>query len=413
MTNKVRLFPPAFRILDAAGILITTGAKIYVYQPTSTTPATTYSDYSGGTPLANPYIVPSTGIADMWATYGTFYRIVVKTPADVTLADMDYVVGIPDSVNTAVLGNIVVGTLTATTISGTLGSFVTDNASNNTVTNVITVTHTTSGTPGTGIGTGIAYKSESGDESPSDIGQTSFSFLDVTAGSEDSKFSVFTRTAGAALKKAYEWLVTGVGDYLITGAPTATRTITYPDYDLNLTHAPTFAGPTVARVLTMADAALDISAIGTGVTIPASADLTTVYAKLGLSGSQTITASTTSKLTFDTVTYDNKSWWDATNKRYVPLKAGAYKIEAAATAVILAAEVFYVRIYLNGSLVAVGGNGPGVNSTDVTAFASTIITMNGTTDYIEAFFNHTSASSRSTSLGTSGTYLVINRIGTT
>ncbi len=248
MTNKVRLFPPAFRILDAAGLLITTGAKIYVYEPTSTTPAITYSDALGGTQLANPYIVPATGIADMWGTYATAYRIVVKTPTDVTLADIDNVVGVPDYLNIAVLGDITTGTLTATTINGTLLGLTTDNATNNGITNVITITHTTSGTPANGIGTGIAFKSESADESPSDVGGIGFAFSDVTGASEDSYFRIFTRVAGAAIKKAYDMVVTGAGDYVFTGAPTATRIITLPDSDFTLA-LPSRVAPTIQKFL--------------------------------------------------------------------------------------------------------------------------------------------------------------------
>lgn len=418
MPNKVRLFPPGFRILDAAGVLITTGAKIYIYQPTSTTPATTYSDYSGGTPLSNPHTVPSTGIADMWGTYGTAYRVVVKTPADVTLADMDYVVGVPDGTNIAVLGNITVGTLTATTITGTTGAFIVDNAANNTVTNVVTVTHTTSGTPGAGIGTGIAFKAESADESPSDVGQVSFAFSDITSGSEDSSFTIFTRTAGAALKKAYNWGVTGVGDYVYTGAPTATRTITLPDHDWDASNLwkIAFSGPTATtRTITIADADLNISGIGTGVTIPASANLTTVYAKLGLAAVQALPINSAyGKLLFDTVTLDNKSWWDATNKRFTPQLAGAYMICAGGQVTAGDALGIGVDIYKNGASIASAVGRISAASTAASATPSVITTMNGTTDYIEVFaVSYNTASALNTSGGAAANYLCIHRIGNT
>lgn len=97
-----------------------------------------------------------------------------------------------------------------------------------------TVTAPTSGTPAAGLGVGKLFRAESADESPSDFGAIDFVATDVTAGSEDTDFQVHTRVAGAALKKAYAMRVTGVGDYLFTGAATATRTITFPDTSVNL-----------------------------------------------------------------------------------------------------------------------------------------------------------------------------------
>src|SRR3990167_2543248 len=207
---KLRLFAPGYRVTDASGTLITTGATIDVYVEGTVTRSDSWTDSTGGTTNANPYVVPATGIPAVWVDSTVIYRIIIKTPSGTTLHDLDHVVGIAD------------------------GDFAAENTTNSSHTDVITLTHTVTNTPAVGLGTTILFKGESADENPSDIGRAGFVFDDVTAGTEDSAFRVFTRAAGAALKKAYDWVVTGIGDYKFTGAPTATRTITLPDADLDL-----------------------------------------------------------------------------------------------------------------------------------------------------------------------------------
>lgn len=91
---------------------------------------------------------------------------------------------------------------------------------------------TTSGTPAAGIGTGQLFQAQSADETPSDFGQTEFVASDVTAGSEDTYFRILLRVAGAALSVAYEWIVTTAFKYTFTGAPSANRTITLPNFNM-------------------------------------------------------------------------------------------------------------------------------------------------------------------------------------
>src|SRR3990167_128498 len=105
-------------------------------------------------------------------------------------------------------------------------------------TNSVDVVHefrsTTSGTPAAGIGTGILVSAESADENPSNFGRLDFVATDVTAGSEDTVFDILLRTAGAALGSRYRFASTGAFLYTLTGAPTAARTITFPDSDVTL-----------------------------------------------------------------------------------------------------------------------------------------------------------------------------------
>ena len=139
-------------------------------------------------------------------------------------------------------------------------SFAADNATNSGVTNLITLQHTTSGSPAAGIGTGMLFNSESGDESPSNFGRLAFVADDVTAGTEDTYLAVQTRTAGAALADAYNFKVTDTAKYIVTGAPSANRTITLPNRDLTFSYTggtAVFAGTlTATRTYTLPDADL-------------------------------------------------------------------------------------------------------------------------------------------------------------
>ena len=141
-------------------------------------------------------------------------------------------------------------------------TFGVDNATNTGVSNLITIQHTTSGAPGAGIGAGILFNGESADENPSNFGRFAFEADDVTAGTEDTYASIQTRTAGAALADAYNFKVTNTGKYVLTGAPSATRTITLPNQDLTFSHTggkATIAGTLTAdRTYTLPDADITI-----------------------------------------------------------------------------------------------------------------------------------------------------------
>ena len=104
----------------------------------------------------------------------------------------------------------------------------------NSVAYPFTVTATTSGSPAAGIGTGLKLYAESADENPSAFGSIAFYATDVTAGTEDTALVVQLRVAGAALADAYKFAVTGTGNYTVTGAPSAGRTVTLPDASITI-----------------------------------------------------------------------------------------------------------------------------------------------------------------------------------
>lgn len=134
---------------------------------------------------------------------------------------------------TVTAGGLTVTDGDATISSGAL-SVIDEDSRTATVDDILTLTSTTSGTPAAGIGTGILFKAESADENPSEFGRIHFGANDVTAGSEDTAFVISTRTAGAALAAAYQLQVTGASYYILTGAPSAARTVTFPDADVTI-----------------------------------------------------------------------------------------------------------------------------------------------------------------------------------
>jgi hypothetical protein len=65
------------------------GGKIYTYLAGTSTPATTYTDYSAGTANTNPIILDSYGQANIWLLSSTSYKFIVRTATDVLLYTVD------------------------------------------------------------------------------------------------------------------------------------------------------------------------------------------------------------------------------------------------------------------------------------------------------------------------------------
>ncbi len=87
----------------------------------------------------------------------------------------------------------------------------------------------TSGTPANGIGTALLLQAESQDETPSDVVRFGGYFTDVATGSEDSRFIVYLRIAGAALAQVWNWAATTAFKGIFTHSNSADRTYTLPD----------------------------------------------------------------------------------------------------------------------------------------------------------------------------------------
>jgi len=65
------------------------GGKIYTYLAGTSTPATTYTDYSAGTANTNPIILDSYGQANIWLLSTVSYKFIVRTSTEVLLYTVD------------------------------------------------------------------------------------------------------------------------------------------------------------------------------------------------------------------------------------------------------------------------------------------------------------------------------------
>ena len=103
-----------------------------------------------------------------------------------------------------------------------------------------------------------------------------------------------------------------------------------------------------------------------------------------LSANQNISASTFTKVQINTKEFDTASAYDnATNYRFTPLVAGYYQVNASFRydASSLPTRAF-IMIYKNGAEYK-RGNDAGNNTTEIVV--STLVYLNGSTDYIELY----------------------------
>lgn len=98
---------------------VLSGGKIYTYVAGTSTAATTYTDYTGGTAHTNPIILNSAGrvsTGEIWVLNNNSYKFIVKTSADVTIATYDNIIsGI--GTNSVTTNMIVDGAITTTKIA--------------------------------------------------------------------------------------------------------------------------------------------------------------------------------------------------------------------------------------------------------------------------------------------------------
>jgi hypothetical protein len=100
-----------------------------------------------------------------------------------------------------------------------------------------------------------------------------------------------------------------------------------------------------------------------------------------LGSTQAISASTTTKVNFDTIDFDTNSNYDTSNKRFTPSVAGYYQINAWVYG--NSAGFIDILIYKNGSQIKkVYYSYP---SSSQAGGGSTLIYLNGSTDYIETY----------------------------
>ena len=128
-----------------------------------------------------------------------------------------------------------------------------------------------------------------------------------------------------------------------------------------------------------------------------------------MSGSQTISHNTETKVQYDTEVFDTDSAYDhSTNYRFTPQTAGKYLI----THMLYLdgqgqgnLRIYSARIAKNGTLVAISGDdkATGYQNNGVEC-VTTIVEMNGSSDYVEAFCYQYTQDSSTSSAGGSDVY---------
>jgi hypothetical protein len=109
----------------------------------------------------------------------------------------------------------------------------------------------------------------------------------------------------------------------------------------------------------------------------------------------TLTAATTVKIILDTELFDTNSNFDSTtNYRFTPTVAGYYQVNGVMTVNFWNGTILAVYVFKNGNNYCAGNTGYPQTTGGVRSVVSTLVYMNGTTDYIEMYgFNYAATSS--------------------
>jgi hypothetical protein len=122
------------------------------------------------------------------------------------------------------------------------------------------------------------------------------------------------------------------------------------------------------------------------------------------SGSQSLSSLTLTKIQFNTEEFDTANCYDnSTNYRFTPNVAGYYQISMTAgigsTGSAVANTQLTGCIYKNGSIAKFGGQTLLNNTYDMLCTVSTLIYLNGSTDYVEGYLRQISGGSLSSAAG--------------
>lgn len=118
---------------------------------------------------------------------------------------------------------------------------------------------------------------------------------------------------------------------------------------------------------------------------PAGGNTNPAFRAFRNSTGQSISASTATKVQFNGETFDTANCFDSTtNYRFTPNVAGYYQFTGAVEASSSSGGYIGVFIYKNGSRVATNRTTPYVSNSHQ-AQTTDLISMNGTTDYVEVF----------------------------
>ena len=124
-------------------------------------------------------------------------------------------------------------------------------------------------------------------------------------------------------------------------------------------------------------------------TVTGAGGVNTPFFQAVMSGNQSLSAGSTTKITFNTEIFDTNSNYDSsTNYRFTPTVAGKYQFDVSLQFAAGGSQLLYcyAYIYKNGSAIKISQNDFQNNAANThNATASYIIDMNGSSDYVEAY----------------------------
>jgi hypothetical protein len=403
---------PNFKESDANGLPYK-GGSLYFYIAGTVTPQNTYPTIADAialtNPNSNPIILNTLGEPTATAIVlspGLSYKVILKDINGNTIWTLDNIKfdnGVYDQYGQTLLQYIAVASA----------------VNYATITNATTGTPVTFGAAGSDSNIGIQIK-------PKGTGALSLFGVTTLKDINGNILLSFTATTSAVNYVAIQNAASGSGPIISPSGPASdiglntyakgagilasySTSATPVLWGINggnsaLTH--NIAATTALRTITWPDANLDF----TGYTTPVPpVSPISVYCARQDAATTSLPDNTPTKMILGTALYDNHSYWDATNHRFTPLIAGTYQISAsveigAATDQALVEAL----IYKNGTVVYRGGtrnSGTGTNGSTV----SGILTLNGSTDYVE-LFAISSSGSQSVSGSINANFLTAIRI---
>jgi len=115
------------------------------------------------------------------------------------------------------------------------------------------------------------------------------------------------------------------------------------------------------------------------------------------SSAQSINNATATKIAFQTEEFDTNSCYDnATNYRFTPTVAGYYQINAGINWGGWTSTYTLFMVYKNGTELKRGSSVPN-NAVGLNNTISCLVSLNGSTDYVEIYGQHNNGSAQSTS----------------
>ena len=168
--------------------------------------------------------------------------------------------------------------------------------------------------------------------------------------------------------------------YIAAGNTTTTALTTYADTTGNLVFTTGGANTTALTISNTQNATFANTVTATGGLVVGATAAPAFSAYAG--SAQTIADGTFTKLQFNTKTFDTATCFNTTNYRFTPTVAGYYQFNGAWYCSVSSGQIIS-GMYKNGTLYQMAA--VGASSQGVVIPVSSLISMNGSTDYVELY----------------------------